>query len=112
MTGSPRRILILLPLVLVAAAPPPDGKRIAEQGNGRGAAACSSCHGPTYQGNSGLKAPPIAGLSAGYIETRLKHYASPAGHNALMRQVATSLSPAEAQAVAIFLAKQPKGSRP
>lgn len=112
MTGSPHRILVLFPLLLVAAAPPPDGKKIAEQGNGRGAAACSSCHGQTYQGDRAMHAPPIAGLTAGYIETRLKHYASPAGHNALMRQVATSLSPAEAQAVAIFLAKQPKGSRP
>ena len=99
-------------LLLVAAAPLPEGKKIAEQGNGRGAAACSSCHGQTYQGNAALHAPPIAGLPAAYVEARLKHYASPEGHNALMRQVATSLSLAEARAVATYLSKQPKGPHP
>jgi cytochrome c553 len=104
--------LHLIPLMLVAAAPLPDGRKIAEQGAAKGAAACSSCHGPTYQGNPALHAPPIAGLPAAYIEARLKHYASPEGHNALMRQVATSLSPAEARAVAAYLSKQPKASHP
>jgi len=107
-----RWVRLLIPLMLVAAAPLPDGRKIAEQGNARGAGACSSCHGPTYQGNPVLHAPPIAGLPAAYIEARLKHYASPEGHNVLMRQVATSLSPAEARAVAIYLAKQPKGGTP
>ncbi len=107
-----RAALIPLALLLIAAGPPPDGKTIAEQGNGRGAAACSSCHGPTYQGVSALKAPPIAGLPAAFIEERLKHYASPEGHNALMRQVATSLTPDETRAVADYLSRQPKGSPP
>jgi cytochrome c553 len=112
MNSLPRRALMVLPLLLVAAAPPPDGKTIAEQGNGRGAAACSSCHGQNYQGNKALLAPSIAGLSADFIQMRLNHYASPAGHNPLMRQVATSLSPADMQAVAAYLSKQPKVPRP
>jgi cytochrome c553 len=112
MNRSSRWACLPITLLLVAAAPLPVGKKIAEQGNGKGAAACSSCHGPTYQGVSALKAPAIAGLSATYIEARLKHYASPEGHNALMRQVATSLSPDETQAVAAYLSKRPKGSPP
>ena len=112
MTPISRAALIPPSLLLIAAAPPPDGKTIAEQGNGGGAAACSSCHAPSYQGMSALKAPPIAGLPAAFIEARLKHYASPQGHNALMRQVATSLTPDETRAVADYLSKQPKGSPP
>ena len=107
-----RSAVVLVPLLLTAAAPPPDGKTIAEQGNGRGASACSSCHGQTYQGNAALKAPSIAGLSPDYIQMRLKHYASPEGKNPLMRQVATSLSPAETRAVAVYLSRQPKAVRP
>jgi cytochrome c553 len=107
-----RSALVLFPLVLVAAAPPPDGKTIAEQGNGRGALACSSCHGQNYQGNKALKAPSIAGLSPDFIQMRLNHYASPAGHNPMMRQVATSLSSAEMRAVALYLSKQPKAAQP
>jgi cytochrome c553 len=104
--------LIPASLMLMAATPAPDGKRIAEQGNGRGAAACSLCHGPAYQGNPAMKAPTIAGLSATFIVARLEHYASPQGHNAAMRQVATSLSPAERLAVAAYLSSQPKSPHP
>ena len=60
----------------------------------------------------GRPSTPIAGLPAAYIEARLKHYESPEGHNALMRQAATSLSPAEARAAATYLSKQPKASHP
>ena len=108
-----RGALLLLPPLLIAAAPPPDGKRIARQGNGRGAAACSSCHGPSYLGgDTAIHAPAIAGLPAAYIELRLKHYASPQGHNALMRQVAASLTPDETRAVALYLSRQPKAAHP
>ena len=112
MNPMSRAALIPLSLLLIAAAPAPDGKIIAEQGAGRGVAACSSCHGPGYQGVSALKAPPIAGLPAAYIAARLKHYASPEGHNALMRQVATSLTSDETRAVADYLSKQSKSSPP
>jgi cytochrome c553 len=105
-----RVALLLLPPLLIAAAPPPDGKAIAERGNGRGAAACSSCHGAAYQGNAAIHAPAIAGLPAAYVELRLQHYASPQGHNALMRQVAASLSPDETRAVALYLSRQPKAA--
>jgi cytochrome c553 len=81
----------------------PIGKTIAEQGNGQGAAPCSSCHGSNYEGNPAIKAPALAWLSSDYIASRLAHYASPEGHNPLMKQVATALSPSEREAVAAYL---------
>jgi cytochrome c553 len=98
-------LLPLLALPLMAAAP--DGRAIAVRGNGHGAIACSSCHGQNFQGNSAIHAPALAGLPATTILGRLAHYAGPTGHNAMMRQVATSLDPTERQAVAAYLASLP-----
>jgi cytochrome c553 len=90
----------------------PIGKTIAEQGNGQGAAPCSSCHGPNYEGNPAIKAPALAGLSSDYIAARLAHYASPEGHNPLMKQVATALSPSERVAVAMYLSSLKSTPKP
>ena len=98
-------LLPLLALPLMAAAP--DGHAIAIHGNGHGAMACSSCHGQSFQGNTAIHAPALAGLPATTILGRLAHYAGPTGHNAMMRQVATSLTPTERQAVAAYLASLP-----
>jgi cytochrome c553 len=99
-----------LALLIIAggSAPNLEGEKIAHQGNGQGAPACSICHGPHYGGNSTIGAPPLAGLSSAFILARLAHYAGPDGHNASMRLVATSLDPAERQAVADYLAGLPK----
>jgi cytochrome c553 len=78
------------------------GQTIAEQGAGQ-APPCSSCHGASFEGNPAVKAPALAGRPADYIVARLAHYASPEGHNALMKQVATALSPAQRTAVATYL---------
>ncbi|WP_442852478.1 c-type cytochrome [Sphingomonas sp. PAMC 26605] len=95
----------LLILGLVAAAPSPDGKQIVERGSATGAPPCSSCHGNNLQGNTAIKAPAIAGLPASKILERLAHYASPKGHNAAMRAVATALSPSEQIAVAKYISR-------
>jgi cytochrome c553 len=100
-----RPLLPLLALLLMAAAP--DGHAIAIHGNGHGAMACSSCHGQNFQGNTAIHAPALAGLPATTILGRLAHYAGPTGHNAMMRQIATSLTPTERQAVAAYLASLP-----
>jgi len=100
-----RTLLALLPMFafpLMAAGS--DGHAIAIHGNGHGAMACSTCHGQNFQGNAAVRAPALAGLPATTILARLAHYASPEGHNAMMRQVATSLTPTERQAVAAYLA--------
>ena len=98
--------LALSALALMAAAP--DGKTIALNGNGNGATSCAACHGSSFQGNPAIHAPALAGLSAPFILTRLAHYKSPAGHNAMMKAEASALSPAESEAVASYLATLPK----
>jgi len=101
--------ILLLPLfALLVAAAGPDGSLIAHDGNGHGASACTICHGQNFQGNSAIHAPPLAGLPATTVLARLAHFAGPKGHNAMMRQVATDLSPTERRAVATYLASLPR----
>ena len=100
--------MFLLTTALPALAAAPDGKTIAEQGNGHGATACVACHGQTFGGNPAIGAPALAGLPAATIEAKLVHYAGPAGHNPMMTPIATALTPAERDAVATYLASLPK----
>ncbi|HEY4041015.1 MAG TPA: c-type cytochrome [Rhodopila sp.] len=93
---------------LLVMAAGPDGQVIAHSGNGNGAMACTTCHGQNFQGNTSVGAPALAGLPATNIVARLRHYAGPNGHNAMMRQVATALSPDERHAVAAYLASLPR----
>jgi cytochrome c553 len=100
----------LILLSLAAAAPSTSGKAgkaIVEHGSANGAPPCASCHGSNLEGNAALKAPALAGLPASKILERLAHYASPQGHNAAMRAVATALSPAEQAAVAAYISRLP-----
>ncbi len=103
-----RPILFLTFLPLVAASPAPDGRAIVEHGSAGGAPPCSSCHGANLGGNPAIHAPAIAGLPAATIVGRLDHYASPEGHNALMKQVATALTHPEREAAAGYISKLPK----
>jgi cytochrome c553 len=84
------------------------GQQIVEHGSSAGAPPCASCHGPQFKGDPSVGSPAIAGLSANFIVQRLDHYAGPDGHNAMMRQVASSLSPAERRQVAAYLSTLPK----
>ncbi len=95
---------------VTASVPLPDGRLIVEQGSAGGAPACVSCHGPQLRGNDAIHAPSIAGKPSAFIVQRLDHYASPAGHNPMMNQVASSLSEAERQAVAHYIERLPSGS--
>ena len=100
-----RMRLLLLPLLaLPLAAAAPDGRIIAEHGNGSGGMACVTCHGENFRGNAAIGAPALAGLPASEILARLAHFAGPDGHNAMMRAVALGLDPGERQAVAAYLA--------
>jgi cytochrome c553 len=100
-----RALLPMLALPLAAAAPA--GQIIAEHGNGNGGPACVTCHGQNLHGNATIGAPRIAGLPAAEVLARLAHYAGPNGHNAMMRMVATGLTPGERQAVAEYLGSLP-----
>ena len=84
------------------------GREIAEHGNSAGTPPCASCHGPQFKGNPDVGSPTIAGLPASFIVQRLDHYAGPDGHNAMMGQVAASLSPAERRQVAAYLSSLSK----
>jgi cytochrome c553 len=104
-----RMSILLLPLVaLLLVAAGPDGSVIAHNGNGHGALACTTCHGQNFEGTLAVHAPALAGLPAATILARLAHYAGPKGHNEMMRQVATALSPADRRAVATYLAGLPR----
>ena len=112
MTPCQLTAFAVVPLILASAPLPAQaadtpaalGARIAAQGSPSGAPACAACHGVQLHGTPALKAPGIAGLSSAFILSRLDHYAGPQGHNPSMKQVATSLTPAERKAVAAYLA--------
>jgi len=93
-----RLTLLLFPAAALAAAP--DGRQIALHGNDNGALPCAACHGVQGQGNASIGAPRLAGLPAAQIQTYLKQFASGAGGNATMQNIAQALSPAETAAVA------------
>ncbi len=80
---------------------------IVAQGNGRGAPACISCHGPRMLGNPVLGYPRLAGLNAEYLESQLDALARGTRQNAVMLPVASSLSSSERQALAVYLSALP-----
>jgi cytochrome c553 len=105
---SPTVLSALAGIGAIAAAPPRiDAAKIVHEGSDHGAPACVSCHGPSLGGSPDTGAPAIAGKPSAFIVARLDHYASPQGHNAAMRQVATALSPEERAAVAKYISSLP-----
>ncbi len=106
-TGFALPGLALAGVILMAAAPSPQGMDIVEHGSANGAPSCMSCHGAKLEGNPALKAPVLAGLPAATVLARLAHYAGPDGHNAAMRGVATALDQSERTAVANYIASLP-----
>lgn len=79
-----------------------EAKAIAEAGNGRGAVACNTCHGPHGEGLSAGGYPRLAGTPAPYLEEQLDQFASGARESAVMRPIAVALSPAERRALSIY----------
>ena len=79
------------------------GRELYEQGAAdANVAACVVCHGPNAQGFEAI--PRLGGLSYGYLKSRLAEWSQ--GYHASafpMPQVATSLSPEEAEALASYL---------
>lgn len=91
-----------------AADPFAAGRRIVEQGTAHATPPCTSCHGQDLRGGMAVGPPSIAGRQADFIVARLDHYASPEGHNPMMKQVATSLTQ-ERSDVARFIQTLPLG---
>jgi len=99
--------IFLLALLLAPAsalAQPSQGQQIALHGNNNGALPCAACHGVQGQGTPSIGAPRLAGLPAATIESYLKQFASGAGGNATMQNIAEALSPSETASVADYFA--------
>lgn len=81
-------------------------------------ATCIACHGAAGEGNVGLKAPALAGLSADYLTRQLQNFKSGVrgasegdAMGAQMRPFATMLSDTDMQAVTQALAALPSQRR-
>lgn len=81
-----------------------DGREIAANGTGRGAPACSACHGAQGEGRPDLAQPRLAGLDSAYLIEQLNAFAAGSRDNETMAPIAKALTPDERQAVATFYA--------
>lgn len=75
------------------------GEQISLQGNGSGAAPCSSCHGADGGGMAGTTFPRLAGLNAQYLRNQLKAFQEGTRHDPVMVGNAAALSDEEITAV-------------
>lgn len=82
-------------------------QRIVEQGNGRGAAGCASCHGERGEGMREAGFPRLAGLSAPYLQAQLLHFQRGQRDNPVMAPMAKPLSAQEIEALAQYYASMP-----
>ncbi|MGH8111566.1 MAG: c-type cytochrome [Rhodanobacteraceae bacterium] len=85
----------------------PDAATIAAQGNGKGAAACSSCHGKDGGGQPAAGFPRLAGLDAAYLERQLDSFANGTRDIPAMATIAEALAPAERHELAEYYARMP-----
>ena len=81
-----------------------DGGQIAANGNGRGAPACSACHGAQGEGQPDVANPRLAGLDSEYLIAQLNAFAEGSRDSEAMSPIAKALTPDERQAVAKFYA--------
>jgi cytochrome c553 len=93
--------------IATASRTPPGAAQIAQQGNGKGAGACASCHGVAGEGNPGLAAPRLAGLPAPYLTEQLDSLANGYRQSAMMAPVAAALTTRERHALGDYYAALP-----
>jgi cytochrome c553 len=100
---------VSLPLAGSALASPVGdlGMQIAGNGNGKGAAACETCHGVSGLGNAAAGFPRLAGLEAAYLVRQLNDYENGTRSNPVMTAMARTLSPEDRSAVAAYYAALP-----
>ncbi len=85
----------------------PSGKNIVQQGNGKGAVACATCHGKQGQGDAAKGYPYLAGQPKGYLIKQLQDFAAKRRENPVMQPFASALSTEEIEAVAGYFAQLP-----
>src|SRR5438045_3123285 len=93
--------------VCPAAASEADGKRIADEGNGAGAAACAACHGPTGMGQPAAGFPRLAGMTESYLSRQLSDFRNGTRDDPVMTPIAKALTPDQRAAVARYYAGLP-----
>lgn len=98
---------IILCVAGTASAAPPGAGTIARQGNGKGAVACSSCHGPDGSGQAAAGFPRLAGLDAAYLEHQLDSFAGGTRENPVMAPIAKALTGNERHALAGYYSQMP-----
>lgn len=98
--------LLLTPGVAIGA-DAVDGETVARAGNGRGAVACASCHGPDGAGNGAAGFPRIAGQDAGYIAAQLTAIRDGERASPVMAPILESLTEVEIASVADYYAALP-----
>lgn len=101
------RFLALLALSIPFAASAADAAKIAQQGNGKGAAPCMACHGPDGGGMQGTANPRLAGLNAAYIQRQLDDFANGTRTSPIMQPNAKALSEDERAALAKYYSTMP-----
>lgn len=74
------------------------------RGNGRGALACSDCHGVDGSGSAQAKYPALAALPAAYIVKQLEDFKSGSRSNVTMREIAAGMSADEMLVAAEYYA--------
>jgi cytochrome c553 len=100
--------------ILTQSARAADGQEIAANSNGRGAPACSACHGEHGEGRPDAAYPRLAGLNSEYLVRQLNAFAGGSRDNKMMQPIAMALAPDERKAVAEFYAEltAPKAEEP
>lgn len=96
-------LLILLPVSGFAA----DGATLANQGNGRGAMPCVTCHGVDGNGQEAAGFPRLAGLNAVYLRHQLDSYAENTRSHPIMTPIASALNEVERQVLADYYSTLP-----
>ena len=99
-----RTLAVLLLFGLAAAQSADSGEQLALEGNDRGAAACSSCHGQAGEGMPGTAFPRLAALSAGYLKNQLRAFQDGTRNDPVMSANAQALNDEEITAVSDYYA--------
>lgn len=102
----PSPLVAALAIMLLPAAPAlaVDPATIANAGTGT-VVACASCHGKDGGGMASF--PRLAGMNAAYLRKQLQDFDSGSRGNAVMKPIASALSPADRDAMANYYAGLP-----
>lgn len=97
----------LLASAVATTAPAQTAATLAQQGNGKGAVACSTCHGADGGGQAAAGFPRLAGLDAAYLQRQLDALAGNARGNTAMAPIAKALTEDQRHALAEYYSHMP-----